>query len=90
VLLTTGGLSCWGRNSSGQLGNGSTTDRHTPVGVSGLTSGVTHMDCGMGHACAATTAGEVKCWGGNSSGQLGIGTTSTYETTPQDVTISCI
>lgn len=70
-----GGVKCWGSNSSGQLGDGSTTDRSTPVWVSGLGGGVSTVDGGTLHTCATLSAGGARCWGDNSSGQLGDGTT---------------
>lgn len=84
VLTTAAGVKCWGLNSTGQLGDSTTEDRHTPVEVVGLTSGVASITAGTDHTCALTTAGGVKCWGYNDVGQLGDGTT-TQRTAPVDV-----
>jgi alpha-tubulin suppressor-like RCC1 family protein len=83
--LTSGGaVKCWGTNSDGRLGDGTTTNRSTPVDVVGLSSGVTALAVGFYHTCAIASGGAVKCWGSNSSGQLGDGTT-TNRSTPMDV-----
>ena len=76
ALMASGGVKCWGANTSGQLGDGTTTQRVTPVAASGLASGVQTLAAGEGHTCALTTDGGVKCWGHNYSGQLGDGTTT--------------
>jgi len=70
ALMTTGGVKCWGKNNQGQLGDDSTTDRVRPVGVYGLSSGVSAIEPGSFYSCALMTTGGVKCWGRNDFGQI--------------------
>jgi alpha-tubulin suppressor-like RCC1 family protein len=62
----------WGNNSDGQLGDNSTTQRKTPVQVSGP-SGVVAIAAGASHSLALTSAGVLWAWGDNYYGQLGNG-----------------
>ena len=75
ALMTSGTVSCWGSNSLGQLGNGSTTGSDVPVQVSGL-SGVTAITTGNTHACALLSNGSIDCWGENDYGAVGNGSTT--------------
>jgi hypothetical protein len=101
AVLADTTVKCWGWNSSideptaitgagGQVGDGTTTDRLTPVTViaaAGSTdplTGVRAVAAGWFHTCALMLDTTVKCWGTNEEGQLGDGTT-TNRTAPVTV-----
>jgi len=67
---------CWGRNHQGQLGTGNTSQSNIPTIVEGLGSGVVSISAGDAHSCAVTDSGSVACWGQNTNGKLGDGTTT--------------
>ena len=74
VAQSLGTAQAWGRNTNGQLGDGTQDiDRTTPVGVSGLTN-VTTIAAGQSHSLALLSDGTVMAWGANFMGQLGDGT----------------
>lgn len=84
ALYSNGKVKCWGIAASGQLGQGNTTilgDNAAEVGGAlnfiNLGTGRTVLDISSGasHSCALLDNYSVKCWGLNSSGQLGIGST---------------
>ena len=70
VTLTGRGF-CWGRNETGQLGDGTRTNRLTPVAVTGSLV-LTHISAGLFHSCGVTTGDRAYCWG--SGGAIGDGT----------------
>jgi PKD repeat protein len=74
--LPSGAPWAWGYNSSGQVGDGTTTDRLSPVTVSGL-SGVAAFAGGEAFSLALKSDGTVAAWGYNFAGQLGNGTWTT-------------
>src|SRR5205807_2708853 len=76
ALTTSGGVKCWGYNGDGEVGDGTTTERLTPVNVSGLASGVAAVSAGDSHTCAMTTTNALECWGQNGDGEVGDGTTT--------------
>lgn len=84
ALTADGSAYCWGSNSHGQLGDGSTTNRAEPVAVATALK-FTSIDAGAMHTCALTSAGAAWCWGRNNRGQLGDGT-STGRVLPVAVT----
>jgi alpha-tubulin suppressor-like RCC1 family protein len=86
ALMPNSTVQCWGRNTRGQLGDGSSSFwSSTPVAVSGMTAAVS-VSGGFYHTCALLRDGTVQCWGENDSGQ--IGNTLAYSNVP--VTVSGI
>jgi len=84
ALKSDGTVWAWGRNDVGQLGDGTTAERHTPVQVHTL-NGVTAIAAGQAHNLALKSDGTVWAWGGNDAGQLGDGTTTTPRPSPVQV-----
>ena len=80
-----GVASCWGRNSAGQLGDGTTGDRASPTPVTGGIVFEHLAGGGWAHTCGLANAGTAYCWGQGTYGALGRGTLS-YETAPVPVT----
>ena len=74
AVTTDGQLWAWGANSGGQLGDGTTTNRHSPVRIGEATNWASVA--AQGNTVAVTTDGQLWAWGHNSSGQLGDGTTT--------------
>ena len=80
----TGLAYCWGDNSAGQLGDGTTMNSATPVTVVGgvsfsapnATVSIPILMAGARHTCGLTPTGAAYCWGSNAHGQLGDGTTT--------------
>jgi alpha-tubulin suppressor-like RCC1 family protein len=75
ALSKSGKVKCWGFNGYGQVGDNTTTNRLTPVGVYNLDKANT-LTVGYYHACVVTAKKAVKCWGYNGSGALGNNTTT--------------
>lgn len=77
-------IRCWGANGSGQLGDGTTTDRSVPTPVTGLTGtqpqNIVSLSAGSEHTCAVLDDGSLRCWGSNSSLQLGTTSVSLSKT----------
>ena len=74
-----GGVKCWGRNHSGEIGDGTIVHRALPTPVSGL-SGVSSLALGDTHSCALLADQTVRCWGNNMFGQLGNGSATNSAT----------
>ena len=83
AIDTAGNLWAWGRNNYGQLGDGSTTDRYSPVQIKSDTT-FKSVAAGTYHSLAIDTAGNLWAWGYNGYGQLGDGST-TNRTSPVQI-----
>lgn len=71
ALTAAGAAYCWGRNDSGQVGDGSTDARPRPTPVGGA-SRYASVSVGSRHVCGLTLRGDVECWGRNDVGQVGV------------------
>lgn len=102
AILATGALRCWGRNDTGQLGLGNPAnvgDNEHPLAVPEVSAisptaprGTTIVDiaAGLAHTCMLLSTGEVICWGLGSSGQLGLGSATTWGDGPGEVPASLV
>jgi len=86
ALDAAGAAYCWGLNSYGQLGDGTTTSTTVPVAVdtNGVLAGktLTQITSGVVATCALDSAGAAFCWGFNAYGQIGDGEKSPFSTVP--------
>ncbi len=80
-----GAASCWGANESGQLGDGTSTDRDAPTPVA-TNLRFSTLSAGTGHTCGLTDGGQAACWGMNLGGQLGDGSRDDRTTPRRAVT----
>lgn len=93
ALLETGQITCWGSNSAGELGRGNNSldDPGDSSPMNNVPRFVdqgepaTAVSVGWSHTCALFSEGRMKCWGFNSSGQLGLGDRLSRGGTPDTV-----
>lgn len=64
--IVSGDVFCWGGNTEGELGDGTTTDHSLPAKVQDLPAQAVEIGAGMNHTCALLNDGSVWCWGGYS------------------------
>ena len=82
ALRTNGTLWAWGDNRQGQVGDGTTTSRHSPVQI-GTADNWAGVSAGSTHTVALRTDGTLWAWGNNGSGRLGDGTTTSRQSPVQ-------
>ncbi len=87
ALMGDGSVRCWGNNTGGQLGRGTTDTNPHPehAPVTGIAGATFLRGSSGGHFCAIVAGGESRCWGGNGAGQLGDGTSGGSKSTPVTV-----
>jgi alpha-tubulin suppressor-like RCC1 family protein len=83
AIKTDGTLWTWGNNGSGRLGDGTTTNKSSPVTTVGGGTNWKQVSAGDTHIAAIKTDGTLWTWGGNTYGQLGNGTTTSISSPSQ-------
>jgi alpha-tubulin suppressor-like RCC1 family protein len=83
--LQAGGILCWGKGGSGQLGNGGTSNASMAVPIPSVGGYPESLTAGGFHTCALFASPDVKCWGSDDFGQLGDGKTNMDEPSPVSV-----
>ncbi|HEX7243590.1 MAG TPA: hypothetical protein VF263_25110 [Longimicrobiaceae bacterium] len=84
ALARDGRAFCWGNNTLGELGDGTTAGRNHPGPVAGGLA-FRAISAGGDHTCALALEGRLYCWGSNAAGQLGNGATSGSSRVPVPV-----
>lgn len=74
AILADRTAQCWGSNSNGELGLGSTTGTQTPAGLQ--LENISQISVATNHACAININHDLYCWGANFQGEVGDGTTT--------------
>jgi uncharacterized repeat protein (TIGR02543 family) len=91
ALSSSGRVFMWGKNNNGRLGDGSSINRNNPTDITstfGLKTGerIIKISLGVFHSSALSSIGRVFMWGWSGDGQLGIGESGVYKTSPIDIT----
>lgn len=73
AVQSDGMLACWGSGTDGRIGDGEMLDRSSPANIPSSGAAWKSVTVGRDHTCATRTDGTLWCWGGNSTGQLGMG-----------------
>ncbi len=90
ALKSNGKTYCWGLNSNGRLGDGTSANTHIPELVYG-TDGANAFESitvGWDHSCGITSDAKVYCWGSNTYGQLGQDSSTASSNTPQELSFT--
>jgi hypothetical protein len=73
AILMDDTIACWGKNTFGQLGDGTTADNSSPSAVIGLVNATSAISAGSSHTCTQLSNASVACWGNGADGALGNG-----------------
>lgn len=87
VITESGKLYTFGYNNYGNLGNGTIIEQWSPIQITIPSETIKQVAAGGSHTAVITESGKLYVWGNNYYGQVGIGSTGDYKTTPQLITL---